>query len=212
MPVMLIFLAILVLLIWGNLSRKSPSHPLNNLGSVNPVTPVNSTADTVGDNFNSGCSFVAGVGEPDHAVMCGSLPTCHAIVAHFPIDPPPIAIQKTPPTPVIGLPTRTAPLPDVPVVAAPKQIFPVPVGYHNNVVPARQITNPVLLRQNAPTTPVINAKGQLCKTAMKLGIYRDAQGRWHIGSVGVGGRYVPKIGQVCDVFGNTPKTGINYTA
>jgi hypothetical protein len=93
---MWIILAIIAILIWGNLSRKSANHPLNNLRR-NPFTPVCSTQNTVGDNFGSGCTFVAGVPEPITSLTCtaggasGGYSCQHII---FPVNPPPIQIQR----------------------------------------------------------------------------------------------------------------------
>ena len=50
---MWVFVVIVLLLIWGNLSRKSASHPLNAV-RINPQMPVCAHRSTVGDNFNSG--------------------------------------------------------------------------------------------------------------------------------------------------------------
>lgn len=90
---------IVFLLIWGNLSRKSPNHPLNKV-RINPKMPLCSTSPTAGDNFNSGCTFVAGVCQPD--LGCDANRRVPIFPPHitFPVDaPPPIAIQvpKTPP-------------------------------------------------------------------------------------------------------------------
>lgn len=213
MPVMIILLLFLALLIWGNLSRKSPSHPLNNLGTVNPFTPVCTTKNTAGDNFGSGCAFTAGVSEPTTPLTCSNaIFSCDiATIAHFPVEPPPLSLVKTPAT-IAPKPVLSNPAPAQTLLSPPKQIFPVPVGYHNNVLPARtQITNTVLLRQAPALTPIRKANGDVCKIATKLGIYIDPYGRYHIGSVGVGGRYIPKItGTLC--CGGQQHTGINYTA
>lgn len=107
---MWVIVIIAVLLIWGNLSRKSPNHPLNKI-KVNPKVPLCSHVPTAGDNFNSGTSIVAGVPQP-----CIPKISCDAGVsgleifvpphALFPVDPPPISIQKKP---LVGKP----PLPPV---------------------------------------------------------------------------------------------------
>src|SRR6266403_2631955 len=84
---------VVLLLIWGNLSRKSPNHPLNRV-QINPKYPLLSNQSTAGDNFNSGNSIVPGVCEP-----CGSVGNVPLIPHHviFPIaPPPPIAIQVKP--------------------------------------------------------------------------------------------------------------------
>lgn len=140
---MWIVLVIILLLIWGNISRKSPNHPLNRV-CRNPLTPICSTKDTVGDNFGSGCTFVMGVPEPFTALTCNapsvtnqrttSGASCQHIVVHFPVDPPPIAIQR---------PKNITP--------SPAQILP---AFHCNV---RRRTIPVSCYASAVCHPV--AKG-----------------------------------------------------
>jgi hypothetical protein len=152
MPILWIILAFLALLIWGNLSKKSACHPLNTVSTANVFTPTCSLKNTSGDNMASGSTFTAGVCEPVTPLTCGSgllSGLCHPISVHFPVDPPPIAIQK----PIItGTPIRLAPITPTPIAApvAPKPIFPVAVGYHPAPVSTRiavQSTNSVLLRQ-----------------------------------------------------------------
>jgi hypothetical protein len=166
MPILWILLAFLALLIWGNLSRKSACHPLNTTGAVNAFTPVCSTKNTVGDNFGSGCTFTPGVPEPTLPLTChgGILSVvCHPIIAHFPVDPPPIAIQRpviscnhilAGPASGVGFP-QPSPVATVP---APKPIFPVAVGSHPAPVITRiavQTNNPVLLPQTK-LQPAVN--------------------------------------------------------
>lgn len=108
---MWVIVIIAVLLIWGNLSRKSPNHPLNKI-KVNPKVPLCSHVPTAGDNFNSGTSIVAGVPQP-----CIPRISCDAGVsglelfvpphALFPVDPPPISIQKKP---LVGKPPLPRPV------------------------------------------------------------------------------------------------------
>jgi hypothetical protein len=90
----IIVAGIFLLLIWGNLSKKSPNHPLNKI-SVNPKVPLCSHKPTAGDNFNSGQAIATGV--PEGCIgRCDANRACISCVPHFifPIDPPPIAIQK----------------------------------------------------------------------------------------------------------------------
>ena len=162
MPILMwAVLVFLALLIWGNLSRKSTCHPLNSVPVASTsFTPTCSLKNTSGDNFASGCAIVSGVGEPTTPLTChgGILPgICQPLIAHLPVDPPPIAVQKpitgTPVTPTTGTAGWPQPVTvSAPVVAAPapKPIFPVPVGYHNNVLPAIN-RNPVLLRLRPST-------------------------------------------------------------
>jgi hypothetical protein len=95
---MWVLAVIVLLLIWGNLSRKSPNHPANAI-NTNPVFPTCAHKPTAGDNFNSGCTMVAGVHEPqvpllncDANIGCG--PAALPVHIAFPIDPPPIRIQQ----------------------------------------------------------------------------------------------------------------------
>lgn len=144
---MWIFLVIIAILAWGMLSRNSASHPINAVTSQNlPVTAC-SIKNTVGDSFNSGCTPAAGVPEPPVCHL--AIPVCHAIHVQFPVDPPPLQIQKP-----------------VPVTVAPIRIFPVPVGYHNNILPARTAPMtvasivPVRLPQSQPTSAELLALKQ----------------------------------------------------
>ena len=127
--VVLFFIAFLV---WGNLSRKSASHPLN--GTRDPFTPTCSTQNTAGDNFGAGCSFTPGVPEStlpltccdnvvDHPAMPPTHVNCHHVITHFPVDPPPIAIQKPKPPvfkPGSGLAQPIHPVNILPRITSPK--------------------------------------------------------------------------------------------
>jgi hypothetical protein len=109
---MWIIAIIFLLLIWGNLSRKSPRHPLNSV-NVNPVYPISALTPTAGDNFNSGNTMVAGVSEPSGAGFPKRLPV--PIHALFPVAPPPIAIQT--PKPPLRIIPRPVPANTVSVPA-----------------------------------------------------------------------------------------------
>lgn len=90
-----------------------------------------------GDSF-FGNTTVAGVCEPHPSMPPVTIHCCH-IVAHFPVDPPPIAIQKpipvsvatpkvTPPNPIINV--YKPPTPKPPTTIAPKPISPIrPVSF-----------------------------------------------------------------------------------
>jgi hypothetical protein len=98
-----IILAIVLLLIWHNLMSKNAPAPV----SPAMVVPTRKCDNSqVGDTFNSGHTMVPGVWEPvvlscDANRGCGlpcvgpTLP----INVHFPVAPPPIAIQKRLPAP-----------------------------------------------------------------------------------------------------------------
>jgi hypothetical protein len=91
-----IVIAIVALIIWGNLSRKGAAHPLNRLTVKSKQRyPLCSVQSTVGDNFNSGCAIALGVPETCKPVTISVAPALPAHVT-LPVDPPPIAIQQPP--------------------------------------------------------------------------------------------------------------------
>lgn len=75
-----IIVGFVILLIWGNISRRK-----------NPISvKTTGSAPTAGDSFNSGCAIVSGVCEPPKIGTVAPIP----IHVFIPVDPPPIAIQK----------------------------------------------------------------------------------------------------------------------
>lgn len=113
---MWILAIIVLLLIWGNLSKKSPTHPFNRV-SINPVYPLNSTESTAGDNFNSGNAIIAGINELNRTQQeIVSRLTLPQHVA-FPVAPPPLKIIT--PQPPLKI-TPVAPVtPKPPVISRP---------------------------------------------------------------------------------------------
>lgn len=109
----LLVLILIVLLVWGNLSKKSPEHPLNSVSVV--VTKPTSNEPTVGDSFNAQQdSIIAGINELNRTekTILSSLPQlpAHAV---FPIAPQPQPVKVTAPQPPLRTvaintaPTRT---------------------------------------------------------------------------------------------------------
>jgi len=92
MPILYLFGGFIILLIIGNLSKKSASHPLNAITAKKTGAPA--TIPTAGDSFCTGGTTVAGVCEPTKSA---SASLCVPITASFPIcSPPPVAVQSNP--------------------------------------------------------------------------------------------------------------------
>lgn len=91
MPLLIVI--IILLLIWGNISRRSASHPINAIVAHTPPIIVCGIHGGVGDTFTGGGSIVSGVCEPH--LHCNIAPIIPIHIT-MPVDPPPIAIQKNP--------------------------------------------------------------------------------------------------------------------
>lgn len=136
MPIIPILIIIVVILFLKNAMSSNKS-----VGLTTKTSVVTSSCTSSGDNFCQGAGIVAGVKEPLKPLVCNPLRGCDVnpmtpIHLSFPVDPPPIAIQKK-----------------VPVAPTPIHCCHIGVGIFT--CDARNITTPPIQKKTVAAAPRI---------------------------------------------------------